>query len=201
VTRPKRRSLALHQAFDEVRFGPGRTLNLRESLPTVQSAVTRADAWLRQAQVDRAGEVLVITGRGNQSAGGVSVVREAILKLLHVLKRRGVVAEHAEHTPGSFVVTLAPIRALWESPRRKRGRGVNTPSATPPSLEALDGEARSMLRELAARSLVELGIKDGANFLEGEMLRQFSAIAATIGSVPDRERRLRDAIRAALDEP
>src|SRR5581483_8401542 len=113
----------LRQAFDEARFGAQHTLNLRESRPTAQEAIVRAEAGLRQQQVDRAEEVLIITGRGNQSEGGVSVVRESVLRLLHTLKRRGVVSGQEEHTPGSFVVTLAPVSALWESPKRNRGRG------------------------------------------------------------------------------
>src|ERR1041384_4928243 len=142
MNRPSRRVglKGLRQAFDEVRFGTQRTLNLRESLPTPDAAAARAEAWLRQQQVDRAEEVLIITGRGNQSEGGVSVVREAVIRLLHVLKRRGVIAGHEEHTPGSFVVMLAPISALWESPKRNRGRGVAPPPKTPPSLEDLDEE-------------------------------------------------------------
>src|SRR3954463_16298455 len=96
----------LRQAFDEVRFGAPRTLNLRETLPTAAAATTRTEAWLRQQQIDRADEVLIITGRGNRSYAGVSVVREAVIRLLHTLKRRGVVKGHDEHSPGSFVVTL-----------------------------------------------------------------------------------------------
>src|SRR5512142_2544312 len=88
----------LRQAFDEVRFGPSRTLNLRETLPTAAAATTRTESWLRQQQVERAGEVLIVTGRGNHSPEGVSVVRESVIRLLHSLKRRGVVAEHHEHT-------------------------------------------------------------------------------------------------------
>src|SRR6476646_1361649 len=87
----------LRRAFDEARFGPLRTLNLRETLPTAATAATRAEAWLRQHQMDRTDEVLIITGRGNQSHGGISVVREAVIRLLHVLKRRGVVTGHEEH--------------------------------------------------------------------------------------------------------
>jgi hypothetical protein len=190
----------LRQAFDEVRFGAQRTLNLRESLPTPEDATARAEAWLRQQQVDRADEVLIVTGRGNQSEGGVSVVRDAVIRLLHVLKRRGVITGHEEHTPGSVVVTLAPLSALWESPRRKRGRGIAPPPATPPSLDDLDDETRTMLRNLAERALEGLGLKDTATFLQGEMLRQFGAIAATVGDAPGREARLRTAIRAALDQ-
>jgi hypothetical protein len=150
--------------------------------------------------VDRAEEVLVITGRGNQSDGGVSVVREAVISLLHVLKRRGVVRGHEEHTPGSFVVTLADVSALWESPKRNRGRGVAPPPPTPPSLDDLDPDTRINLRNLAERALEGLGVKDTAAFLEGEMLKQFGAIAATVGDAPGREERLRAAIRVALDQ-
>ena len=190
----------LRQAFDEARFGPQRTLNLRETLPTAAAAATRTEAWLRQQQVDRADEVLVITGRGNKSFAGVSVVREAVMRLLYTLKRRGVVTGHEEHTPGSFVVRLAPIAALWESPKRNKGRGVAPPPATPPSLDDLDDESRTLLRHLAERALEGIGIKDTATFLQGEMLKQFGAIAATIGDAPGRERRLRAALRAALDQ-
>jgi hypothetical protein len=202
MRRPNRRTglKGLRQAFDEVRFGAQRTLNLRDTLPTAAAAVSRTEAWLRQQQVDRAEEVLIITGRGNQSEGGVSVVREAVARLLLVLKRRGVIRGHDEHTPGSFVVTLADVSALWESPRRNRGRGIAPPSPTPPSLEDLDPDVRVMLRNLAERALEGIGVKDTAAFLQGEMLKQFGAIAATIGDAPGREQRLRSAIRVALDQ-
>jgi hypothetical protein len=189
----------LRQAFDEARFGPARTLNLRESLPTAADAAIRAEAWLRQQQVDRAEEVLIITGRGNQSHGGVSLVREAVIRVLHALARRGVVAGHQEHTPGSLVVTLAPVSALSESPRRKSER-VPLPPPSPPSLSDLDEESRALLRDLAERALEGLGVKDTSAFLEGEMLKQFGAIAATIGDAPEREKRLKSAIRAAMEE-
>lgn len=190
----------LRQAFDQARFGPQRTLNLRESLPTAATAVVRTEAWLRQHQIDRTDEVLIITGRGNNSAGGVSVVREAVIGLLHRLKRRGVVTGHQEHSPGSLVVTLAPVSALWESPKRNRGRGVAPPPPTPPSLDELDEESRKLLRDLAERALEGLGVKDTAAFLQGEMLKQFGAIAASIGDQPGREARLRAALRTALDQ-
>lgn len=202
MNRPSRTSglKGLQQAFDEVRFGAQRTLNLRESLPTVHVAVTRAEAWLRQQQVERADEVLIVTGRGNNSEGGVSVVRQAIIALLHTLKRRGVVSGHEEHTAGSFVVTLAPMTALLESPRRNRDRAVPPPAPTPPSLDDLNADTKVLLRNLAERSLEGLGVKDTATFLQGEMLKHFGAIAATVGDAPNREERLRAAIRAALDQ-
>lgn len=190
----------LRQAFDEARFGPSRTLNVRDSLPTSAAAAERVEAWLRQQQVDQAGEVLVITGRGNNSPGGVSLVREAVIRQLHQLRRRGVVAGHEEHTPGSFVVRLAPVSALWESPKRNRGRGVAPPPPTPPSLDSLDDETRQLLRNLAERALEGLGVKDTAMFLQGEMLKQFGAIAATVGDAPEREARLKAAIRLAMDQ-
>lgn len=202
MTESKRRVglKGLRQAFDEARFGAARTLNLRASLPTVDAAVARADAWLRQRQVENGEEVLVITGRGNKSEAGFSVVREAVIRLFHVLKRRGVVLSHQEHTPGSFVVTLAPVSALWESPRRNAGRGVAAPPPSPPSLDDLDSETRQLLRNLAERALEGLGIKDTAEFISGEMLKQFGAIAASVGNGPDREQRLRAAVRVALEQ-
>jgi len=190
----------LRQAFDEARFGASRTLNLRESLPTVDQATARTELWLRQQQIDRAEEVLIVTGRGNRSEAGFSVVREAVIRLLHALRRRGVVSGHQEHTPGSFVVTLAPVSALWEAPKRNAGRGAPAPPKAPPTLDALDEETRRLLRNLAERSLEGLGIKETAEFLQGEMLKQFGAIAATVGDAPDREARLRAAVRAALDQ-
>jgi hypothetical protein len=191
----------LHRAFDEARFGEQRTLNLRESLPTVDAATARVDTWLRQQQIDRAGEVLIITGRGNQSEGGVSPVRNAVERLLYALRRRGVIESHREHSPGSFVVRLAPVSSLWESPKRNRGRGIESPAVpTPPSLEALDDETRTMLRHLAERALEGLGVKDTSAFVSGEMIKQFGAIAATVGETPGRDDRLRRAIRAALEQ-
>jgi len=190
----------LQQAFDEARFGASRTLNLRETLPTPDQASKRADSWLRQQQVDRADEVLIITGRGNNSDLGFSVVRETVIRLLHALKRRGVVASHEEHTAGSFVVKLAPVSALWESAKRNAGRGVAPPPRMPPSLDDLDDETRQLLRNLAERALEGLGIKETADFLQGEMLKQFGAIAQSVGDAPGREERLRKAVRAALDQ-
>ncbi len=112
----------LWKAFDEARFGKERTLNLRASLPTADEAARRAESWLRQQQIalNGDGDVLVITGRGKGSPDGISAVREAVIRVLHALKRKGVVAGHQEHTAGSFVVTLASIQALLEAPRRQR---------------------------------------------------------------------------------
>src|SRR3954453_16609527 len=127
----------LQQAFDEVRFGPARTLNLRESLPTGAEAARRLDAWLRQHQVQQSGELLVITGRGNNSESGIAVVREATLRVFHELRRKGVVEDFSEHTPGSFVVTLAPMQAMLDARRRSEPPPMPA-SPAPPTLSALD---------------------------------------------------------------
>ena len=192
----------LWQAFDEARFGSERTLNLRALMPTADEATRRADAWLRQQQIAQAGDVLIITGRGKGSPEGVSVVREAVIRLLHSLKRKGVVAKHEEHTPGSFVVTLASMHELLEAPRRRRDarpKAAATPATAPPSLDALQPETRALLRDLAAHALAHLGVNDREPFLEGEMLRQFSVLTAGIPKGVERERWLRDAIRRAMD--
>jgi hypothetical protein len=168
----------LQQAFDEVRFGGARTLNLRAALPTADEAAARVERWLRQHQVQQSGEVLVITGRGNNSQDGVSVVR----------------------TPGSFVVTLASMTAMLEAAGRRRQQTPPPPPATPPTLAALSDDTRTLLRTLAERSLDALGLRDRTAFVEGEMLKLFGALAATVPEGPERERRLRDAIRIAIAE-
>ena len=198
-TSRRRQMLATRQAFDEARFGSARTLNLRASLPTVREATTRTETWLRQRQAENAGEVLVITGRGLGSPDGVSPVREAVSKLLVSLKRRGVVAEHREHTAGSFVVRLAPLSALWNAPRRKREPARPAP-VDPPALAALEPETRTLLRALALSSLEALGVRDPESLVEGEMLKQFGALAAAIPPGPDREARLRAVITRAIEE-
>ena len=190
----------LQQAFDEARFGPTRTLNLRASLPTGYEAATRLERWLRQHQVQQSSEVLVITGRGNNSEAGISVVREASIRVLHELKRKGVVEDFAEHTPGSFVVTLATMRAMLDAPGRRREQTPPPKPAAPPTLDALTEETRQALRVLAERSLDALGVRDRTPFLEGEMLRLFGSLASTVPEGPDRERRLRTAIRAVMSE-
>src|SRR5438874_4956677 len=202
MARPRRgTSLSgLRQAFDEARFGNGRILNLRESLPTAAEAVARAEAWLRQQQVQlssgKAAEVLIITGRGNNSEGGVSVVRSAIEGLIRRLKQRGVIASHQEHTPGSFIVVLAPVHALWDAAPRSRVSEPAVAVSDPPALEALDSETRKLLRQLAERSLEQLGVRgDRDRFVDGEMVRQFNALAASLAATNEREELLRTAIR------
>ena len=147
-SRSPRRTKGLRQAFDEVRFGARARSTCARRCRRRMRPPTRTEAWLRQQQVERADEVLIITGRGNNSDGGVSVVREAVIRLFTSLqatrRRQRARGAHA----GSFVVTLAPVSALWESPKRNRGRGVAPPPPTPPSLDDLDDETR----DTAARS-------------------------------------------------
>ena len=131
TSRKDRSPVSLHRAFDELRFGSSRTLNLRAMQPTAMQATDLAERWLRFQQVQGASEVLVITGRGNRSVDGVSPVREAVTKLLPSLRRRNVVSSFAEHTPGSFSVTLAPVRSLFDAPKRRREKTAPTPPIGP----------------------------------------------------------------------
>ena len=187
-------------AFDEVRFGASRTLNLRASLPSGDEAAERLEKWLRERQATAPKEeVLVITGRGRGSEGGISVVRESVVRRLSSLRRRGVVREIREHNPGSFVVTLAPLSALVDAPRRRRE--APPPRPDPRALAALEPGTRDALRVLAERALDALGVPGRPKgFVEDEMVRQFERLAPAAGEGPDRERRLRDVIRAATDE-
>jgi hypothetical protein len=187
------------RAFDEAAFGQKNILNLREFLPTAADARFRVEAWLRERQVSRSGDVLVITGRGNQSPNGVSPVREAIVGLLPSLRRRGVVSEWREHSPGSFVVKLASISSLLDAPRRKREQKASTPIPSPKSLTGLESSTLSLLRRLAVRSLESLGVRDTKSFVEAEMQSKFNSLAAGVAPGTEGEVRLREAIKDALE--
>jgi hypothetical protein len=149
------------------------------------------------------GEVLVITGRGNQSMNGVGVVRGAIMALLPSLRRRGVVTSWREHTPGSIVVTLAPVTTLLGAPKRNRERESDSRqqgAGTPESLTALEPETLSLLRRLAVRTIESLGVADTSPFVEEEMQRAFATLSVTLPLSTDREGTLQRAIRSAIDE-
>lgn len=165
----------LKRAYDEARFGAERTLNLRDSLPTPDEAVARLEPWLRQRQVERVKEVLIITGRGAGSAGGVSPVRVAVVTRLALLQRQGIVEGVRQHTAGSYLVRLAPPRAR---------RGADTPAAVPPpalpSLAALPPAVRHALRNLAECELAALGVRQPEQFVEQEMLRTGTRLAAAL---------------------
>jgi hypothetical protein len=193
----------LWQAFDETTFGPDRTLNLRESLPSAVEARARAESWLRMRQVMKPGEVLIITGRGNQSVNGIGVVREAVMSLLPSLRRRGVVTSWREHTPGSVVITVAPVTALLGAPPRYKEReaaGQKQRSNVPVSLSALEPETVSLLRRLAIRTIESLGVADATPFVEEEMQRTFATLSKTLPMSTDREGKLQRAMRTAIEE-
>jgi hypothetical protein len=172
-------------------------LDLRRSLPTAAQAVTRAESWLREQQVQGATEVLIVTGRGRGSADGVPVVRPAIAGLLSRLSGHGVVTGVQEHTAGSFVVSLAPFR---ESVRAAKRRAAPAPPPPPPAaLRALPAALRDGLHELARRELDLLGLPHTESFMATEMERRFAALSALLPAGVDPEQALGAAIRAALD--
>lgn len=200
TTQQKPQLKGLWQALDEAAFGTERTLNLRESLPTAAVARTRADVWLRARQVTRAEEVLVITGRGNQSIGGVGVIRQEILGMLPSLRRRGIVESWREHSPGSIVVKLAPVSALISAGRRRRDIGAAKPAPVTETVAGLQPDTLHVLRQLAMKNLESLGIVATNQFVDQEMARTFSTLMTTVIESPEREIALHVAILAALDE-
>ncbi|HET7553846.1 MAG TPA: Smr/MutS family protein [Gemmatimonadaceae bacterium] len=191
--------MPLSHAFDEIRFGPDRILDLHEQLPSGVQAVARTEAWLREKQASGTREVLVITGRGNNSEGGVSVVREEVRRLLSRLRRGGVVKEVAQHTEGSFAVMLAPLSALRDAPRRRRDP-IPPRASDPDSLMELSPQTRDLLRKVSLRALEELGIRDPEPFVQREMLDQLSCAIRSIPDCSDREERLRAALAMLLAE-
>lgn len=201
MKREKPKLTSLWHALDEAAFGLERTLNLRELLPSAAEARARVDIWLRSRQMTKAREVLVITGRGNQSVGGIGILRQEIFKLLPSLRRAGVVESWKEHSPGSVVVQLAPMSALLEAPRRRRAnasrdvvpvdRGV---------LKGLQPETLRLLRQLAVQNLELLGVAHSPIFTEQEMMRTFSALMSAIPETGDREQALCNAIMKGIDE-
>ncbi|MGI8618502.1 MAG: hypothetical protein ACR2L6_05360 [Gemmatimonadaceae bacterium] len=187
------------RSLDEASFGPSRTLNLRALLPTASEAISRTEAWLRERQMAQAGDVLVITGRGKSSEGGVAVVKPAVEKLLFSLRRRGVVAEWRDHNEGSFAVSLAPVTALFEAPKRMGDPPRVRP--VPGSLAGLSASTVELLREVALRSLDGLGVTaPGDAFIDDEMVATFSKISNALPLSADREEALRVALRHAAAE-
>jgi hypothetical protein len=154
-------------------------------------------------QVMKSGDVLVITGRGNQSPNGIGVVREAVIALMPSLRRRGIVASWREHTPGSIVVTLASVTRLLSAPKRNRGKDYDSGEAdiaTPESLAALEPETLVLLRRLASLSIQSLGVSNPAHFVEDEMQRVFATLTITLPVSTDREGTLQRAIKSAIEE-
>jgi hypothetical protein len=187
----------LARAFDSVRFGDRNILNLRESLPTPADAVARLEQWLRQKQVEATEEVLVVTGRGNNSPDGVSPVREAVVRAIATLRRRNVIERYEEHTPGSFSIRLAPVRAMLDAPHRKKEKEKKGADAATPQISPAN---RKLLRDLSERTLEALGIKETDAFLEAEMQRHLRNILKGVPAGPDQDGKLRAALRVALDQ-
>jgi hypothetical protein len=146
------------------------------------------------------GEVLIITGRGRGSDDGVAVVRPAIQRRLSRLRRQGVVASVQEHSPGSFVVALASLRALLDAPPRQKDKPARAMKHAAPWAKGLKPSTLSALRELATHSLDMLGAPQTEMLIDDEMTRQFHKLISAIGTGVDRDIRLRAAIRTALDE-
>lgn len=191
----------LNRAFDDARFGPSRTLNLRPQQPTALQATRQVEQWLRLMQVQGAPEVLLITGRGNQSIDRYSPVREAVVRLLPSLRRRNVISHYLEHTPGSFVVIPASLTALIDAPKRRREPTVAKGRVVPTSLAALEKETIRQLHDLAVLTLAGLGVQAPTpKVLREEMEHQFSQLTAGIPSGGDREAVLQQAIQRAAEE-
>ena len=190
----------LPASLERARFGPLRTLNVRASMLTGDESAARVEAWLRSKQVELTGDVLVITGRGAGSLGGIPVVKDATRRVLNRLKRLSVIISYGEDTPGSFVVTLAPLRALLEAPARRR-TPVPPPSRRKPNILGLKPETRDRLRYLAGRAIDALGVKGASESqLDNEMERQFSMIARTAPAGADADKWVDAAISRALRE-
>lgn len=186
------------RGLERLRFGPRRTLNVREAGLSGDAAARRVDGWLRSRQVELEGDVLIITGRGAGSQDGIAVVREATLATLRALRRSGVVQVIQEDTAGSFVVTLAPLRTMLEAATRRRAPA---PATLPvgASMQGLPSDALRALSELAKASLAALGIGDGHEaLLRDEMERQFSLLVRSAPVEADTDAWLRRAILRAL---
>jgi hypothetical protein len=111
-----------------------------------------------------------------------------------------VIEAFAEHTAGSFVVTFAPVRALFEAPKRRREKRAAVP-VVPTSLSALEPETLRMLRELSMVSLAVFGVRSPTDVqLRDEMQRQFGALSASLPEGGDREAVLQQALLRATEE-
>jgi hypothetical protein len=190
---PKRGAagIPLERAFDELRFGAARTLNLRDGLPSVAQAELRVESWLRRHQAEGGGEVLVITGRGLGSLDGVGKVREAVLRRCTQLKRLNVVLDVREHGPGAVIVSVASLRALVDAPRLRTGRKNPMPIADPAELAELPADVRLLLRELAVVTIQRLGVAAPTEaMIVDEMRSQFATLSPGVATATDPARAL-----------
>jgi hypothetical protein len=150
--------------------------------------------------VELTGDVIVITGRGAGSIDGIPVIKDATQLVLNRLRRLGVIESYGEDTPGSFVVSLAPLRSLLEAPARRRNPTTTEVRRTP-SIHGLKPATRDRLRYLASRAIDALGVKDPSeSVVEGEMARQFSMIVRTAPTGVDADKWVDGAVAKALRE-
>lgn len=169
-------------------------------MPTGDESAARVEGWLRSKQVELSGDVLVITGRGANSIGGVPVVKERTIRVLTRLRRLGVIDSFGEDTPGSFIVTLAPLRSLLEAPMRRK---TSPPSAvrSTSSIAGLPAKTRDRLAYLAARALDALGVRHpSVDQINQEMQRQFTILVRSAPPSGDTDWWLDHAIGRALRE-
>ena len=195
----------LLRAFDEIHFGPDRTLNLRDSYPTGADAKFRAENWLRQRHAVSSEAVLIVTGKGKGSPDGIPVVKDEILALLHTLRRKGIVKTWQEHSPGSLVVHLGTVNDLLSAVPRHRDtkrEGVSSPGKRPasPAFAGLDPVTVKLLRGLAERAIADLGIRDAEGLVESEMQHKLSILVPGLPETGDREAALRAVIIRAIEE-
>jgi hypothetical protein len=121
--------------------------------------------------------------------------------MLPSLRRRGIVESWREHSPGSIVVKLAPMSALFSAPKRRRDSNVTKKTESDAALTGLEPQTISLLRELSLYNLDALGIEDTEPFVREEMVRIFSKLSSSLPESGNREERLRESILGALDEP
>jgi hypothetical protein len=194
----------LLRALDEIEFGPDRTLNLRDSFVTGADARFRADAWLRQRQALSGQPVLIITGRGKGSTDGVPVIKQEVVALLHTLRRQGVVKSWQEQTEGALAIQLASMSDLLSAPRRhrdsKREKTNSFPQRSATAFSGLEEATIALLRQLAERTIFELGVRDGEDLVESEMTNKLSLLVRGIPETGDREAALRAVIIRAIEE-
>lgn len=193
---------ALFRAFDEAQFGEARTLNVRDGLPTGAEAAARADAWLRQKQVEGVREVLIITGRGANSVSALPVIKTHVGKRLALLRRAGVIANVTEHTPGSFVVRLSPMSNVLAAPDRSSSRRRPTDESEQiPAAAGLTPATQRIVRDLAERTLASLGVRGSSSAIVGEeMERQIALLTRSMPRHADRESWIRQAALRVLNE-
>ena len=187
-------------SIERARFGPLRTLNVRVSLLSGEESARRVESWLRSKQVELSGDVLIITGRGAGSIGGIPVVKESTQRMLSRLRRAGVIQAFGEDTAGSFVVQLAPLRSLLEAPARRKGSRP-PPTRKTANIQGLQSDTRDQLRYLSGRAIDALGVKEpNERQILTEMERQFSVFARTAPAGAETDRWLNSAISRALTE-